>query len=215
MWFLILAILFWGYLIVKLGLERAGIKRHEREYNKANKEAGEFFKKYSISSYEWGKLKHWSEITNQDTKQEYYADIEAMQSELTATIGINPSYDMIYWGILAKQGKIPPELEFPVGYDTPLSFKSVHDFDCYFYDYTPNERNWFFLKFLKWYDKTIREHGMEYKLVYARQVPKNSGYGSSLSEKIGDIERFSSEEDPFLIVAYWEPLRSKAETVCY
>lgn len=215
MWFLILALLFWGYLLVKLGSERLKIKGNKTRCVKSEKEADEFFEKYSVSDYEWERLTHWFEIENQNTKHKYYVSVEAIKTELSTIIGVEPTYNMIYWGVLAKQGKIPPKSEISFGYNNPLSFKSVHDFDYCFYDYTPEERNWFFLDYLKWYDKTISENGMEYKLVYARVIHQTSGGNSFLSDEVGDIEAISHDIDPFLIVAYWKPLRAKVEKECH
>lgn len=209
MWYLILALLLWGYLLVKLGSEKLETKEYRDRNDKAKKGADEFFKRYSIPEYEWDKLTHWFEINNQDMRNKYYNSIETMKAELLPVIGIKPTNDMVYWGLLAKQGKIPPatNLEF-FHYENPLSFDSVHGFDYCAYDYTPEERQWFRLNYLKWYDKTIRENGMEYKLVYARA----SLDSRLLSDEIGYIEDISHNVDPFCIIAYWEPLRSKAKS---
>lgn len=98
MWFLILALLFWGYLLVKLGSERLKIKGNKTRCVKSEKEADEFFEKYSVSDYEWERLTHWFEIENQNTKHKYYVSVEAIKTELSTIIGVEPTYNMIYWG---------------------------------------------------------------------------------------------------------------------
>lgn len=177
--------------------------RLEYETNKIQRK--EFFEKYAIDMYEWNRLTHWFDIRNSDLRHTYYEKIILLKEELSPVIGIEPTDAMIYWGIIAKQGKIPPELEFSgTGFSNLLSYRTVHQFDDYFYDYTPEERNWFRLKFLKWYDKTLCENGMEYKLVCEREND-DLGCGEQFNI-IGNIEDLSYKHDPFRIVAYWEPL---------
>ena len=211
MWSFLIALFGDSYLLFKYVHESSTKMANEKISNRNKLKEDDFFAKYSVSSYEWERIKCWFKITDENLKHDYYEKLEQVGDEITEAIGIKATYSMKCWGYLSKQGKIPPSLEFSIGYADQLSFSSVRDFEYCFYDYTPEERNWFFLKFLKWYDRTIRENGMEYKLLYARSNPMSEGFGYTLSESIGNIEDISKNEEPFRIVAYWEPLRSKAE----
>lgn len=211
MWSFLIALFGGAYLLCRYIHESSTKMANEKIANRNKLEEDDFFNKYSVSSYEWERIKYWFKITDVNLKQEYYEKLEQVGEEITEAIGIEATPGMKDWGCLAKQGMIPPKLEFSIGYARQLSFQSVGDFEYCFYDYTPEERNWFFLKFLKWYDRTIRENGMEYKLLYARSNPMSEGFGYTLSESIGNIEDISNNNEPFRIVAYWEPLRSKAE----
>lgn len=193
------------YSAKKIHSDKNTTKKARLEYESKKIRKKEFFAEYSIDMYEWNRLTHWFEISNSDLRHTYYEEVTSLKEELLSVIGIEPTDTMIYWGIIAKQGKIPPELEFSgTGFSNLLSFRTVHQFDDYFYDYTPEERNWFRLGFLKWYDKTLRENGMKYKLVCKRE---NEDLGSGEQFKIiGNIEDLSYKHDPFRIVAYWEPM---------
>lgn len=211
MWSFLFALFGSIYLLYKYIAESSTKVAKEKNANRNKLKEENFFAKYSVSLYEWERIKNWFKIADANLKHEYYEKLERVGGEITEAIGIEATQGMKDWGYLAKQGKIPPSLEFSIGYADQLSFSSVRDFEYCFYDYTPEERNWFFIKFLKWYDKTMQENGMEYKLLYARSNPMSEGFGYTLSESIGSIEDVSNNEEPFRIVAYWEPLRSKAE----
>lgn len=202
--FEIFGALFGGaYLATKLKSDKTKRVKYQAEYNQKKEIKDAFFNKYATDVYEWEKLTHWFKIANPDDKQMYYDEIRSLEEELTPIVGIKPTSSMIYWGMLAKKGKIPPEMEVSNINNSLLSPLSVHDFDYCFYDYTPEERNWFRLNFLQWYDKTICDNGMEYKLLYVKRI--HDTRVNEIPKVISNIEVLS-HDDPFGITAYWEPM---------
>lgn len=215
MWAFIISLFGFIYLIYKYLCESSTRRTTRRNKEEIRARESEFFSKYAFPSYDWERIRNWFSINDESLRSKYYKDINETEKEIEESIGVKATSDMTSWGVLAKQGRIPPEGEFCYRNTYQLSYKSVRGFDYCFYDFTPEERNWFFIKFLKWYDRTIRENGMEYSLVYARKIQIKGGFTYTLSETIGSVKDISENDDPFLIVAYWEPIRDKVEGMFY
>ena len=161
------------------------------------------------------------------------AEIQRIERELTELMdGLKPSDEMLKAAYFATKGKVPRQemsaiydfqnilyyrhFQFwknktynkyiKLGYDTPLFSKKY---------------NIAYLKFLKWYDQTLRDNGMEFPLMCVEHPREKHGYNRATKENYvnhiyyyQDRKEISQCEDIHEAVCFWEPLeRNRARKI--
>ena len=125
-------------------------------------------------------------------------EFEEVRSEIREVIGTEPHYEQIKWGYFAKKGYIPTICEFNNIYSI---FNSIFSFGYYcdesWEQLSYEERCDAHLKFLKWYDKTLRDNGFPYELFYA--VKKDDFAYARDAKPISECESFDR------VIAFWKP----------
>ena len=196
----------------------------------------EFQKKYFASKEEWELVINKGENSPFPEIQELYkTKYDNAKKELTEVIGVEPTTRMITYGVLAKEGKLPYELGSPSS-DKPYwagnphysggdPFKLLFSFREFAYSFDGAivygeavthkrrlaeiekiERMDYALKYWQWYDKTLRENGMEEKMLYSRKViSSNVNIKPYITKPLGSVEEMSSETDLTDVFIYWEP----------
>lgn len=153
-------------------------------------------------------------------------EIQRIERELTELMdGIKPSDEMLRAAYFATKGQVPlkerstlydfqhvlcfrhyqswKNKELGDWYDTPLFVKKYHRA---------------YLKFLKWYDQTLRDNGMEFPLMCVEHPREKRGYNRATKEYYvdhiyyyQDRKEISQCEDLHEMICFWEPVvRSKA-----
>lgn len=138
-----------------------------------------FIHKYMASEQEIKDVEE--QIKNQTS------EIKALERSLTRLLGRKPTREMLIWGTLAKNGKIPrlDRHDFTAsGYTTDakhnvLRYEHIRSWcECSgeLSEHELNAMETSRLKFLIWYDKKLRDNGMEYPLVFMPPMGVPSRY---------------------------------------
>lgn len=196
-----------GYILVNK------IETESSQRQRASDDLNEFSLKYSATLSEQTKAE---KLIKADTPQ-----IEELRLELKGEIGEPPTYQMILFAYLAKQGKIPSRGHLN-SYEVSASpFSNFHDlingeklsklglYGGVYQDAVIHIRQ-ARLKFLKWYDKELRSHGMKYKLMYVCRNSKDSGY--HIKDAMWIDECTALGED---VAVFWTPMRLSVEDLIY
>lgn len=139
--------------------------------------------------------------------------IQELEDKLTAEIGMKPQKHMLLWGYLAKSGKIPCRDTSCCSYNLNrwnvlidaydgayANVKSEMNTSISRYD-ALDEIQAARLKFLKWYNKEMKAHGMEYELMCVKT-------GSDGKRHIADAKRIEDCQNLRDVAAFWMPARS-------
>lgn len=192
-WFFVAVIMF-IILGVKIHGEKVTHKKNEEEFKKqwdeANKDREAFQQEYAASYELEAEMRKKSIQIDSDTLE--------LRKRIVAEAGIKPTDDMIFYALLAQKGKLSQEESYggfnttmgPSEYEAPRPYMII-------------ER-----KFMIWYDKELRNHGMKHKLLFLKEDDKMAFYGGAkyeLAKWVGD--------DPDIMMGkyFWTPLRKSSQ----
>ena len=133
-----------------------------------------------------------------------------LAAEIEEAIGYEPDINMLHWGYLAKEGKIPYHIA-STSQKTAESirtnmFNSTYRFLKEDPQYVPSlESQNAKLKFLQWYDKTLQENGVEFPLMCIEWDEKTmSGHKRQLRySRRKSIQKCTK---PRWAAFFWEPI---------
>ncbi len=153
------------------------------------------------------------------------AEIQEVEKELTELMdGIKPSDEMLKAAYFATKGQVTLNQLYPsYDFQTILSYKHSSfwmgsTFGKYINEgYEPEpfikRCDIAYLKFLKWYDQTLRDNGMEYPLMCIEHSREHRGYHPRSKESFveythyyKDRKEISQCEDAHEVVCFWEPI---------
>ena len=190
------------YLLLRVGFENNSIAANKARYNKRIQEFDNFCNKYSATREEAEEVQKMILSASPDL-----ADIKKELEEVT---GIFPTHSMIKWGYLAKQGKVMSRDAFTSAIDTVLTT----DHDLWYWqprwrdNYTEQELREARAKFLKWYDKELQAHGMEWPLMFCKHregdLVKGTGYAIYHTRYARSVQECTEASGT---VFFWYPTR--------
>lgn len=163
------------YLILALGLglilfckyasDKHSTKNFEAQYESEIQQSDSFICKYAISFDEMNRIKRMVEAKD--------SAIVDFSDELCEIIKMTPTPPMIVWGFLAKHGRLPRWTDVyywdsnnPLANEHDLIWRDVTGWKHLDIQEIREAR----LRFLLWYDKELRSHGIEERLLY---IPAN------------------------------------------
>ena len=198
MWSLVLLVLF----LLFRGAIGVRDSIYDADYDYRRSEAEEFLAKYELSKDE--SMEIYLKLGRYDCRNEF----KDLREEISKVIGGDiPSIDMMLFGYAAKMGKIPYRMTGsscincrPLGASSSFWNLSGFGKEVLVKKYD----------FYVWYDKTIREHGMEYQLLYAPITVDN--YLARLKDAV-PISELNREEFVNMSTIFWYPTRIYAH--CY
>ncbi|MGN1114935.1 MAG: hypothetical protein ACI4RC_07435 [Oscillospiraceae bacterium] len=187
---LIAILIFWFF---KSTCDYADSCGFEIKYRKEEKKCDEFFAKYGISEMEMYKLKDY-------LRYEQCDEIVELNNFLTELTGYAPTWDMLLWGYLATKGKIPCKsvvsssesilnASYPQNWCSKVPSKEYHG------RAHPSELITPRIKYLRWYNETLRSNGVNEDIMFAPENP----YSKELiyvydSKKIQSIRGISDDQ---------------------
>lgn len=154
---------------------------------------------------------------------EIYAEVQALEKELTDYLGMKPTGAMLKAAYFARKGKIPPELRYRShDFKNILCYRHINAWmnqevgDLIKVGYDPDIfRDKFdaaYLKFLKWYDVTLDENGVECSLMCIEHPKEHRIYDKYLKRSgkeyvyyYKDRIELSHCTNVHEVVCFWEP----------
>lgn len=155
------------------------------------------------------------------------AEVQRIERELTELMdGLKPSKEMLEAAYFATKGKVPLQIMFNLyNFRNILYYrhfgswagKALDKYARFGYDVdTPFFRKKYditYLKFLKWYDQTLRDNGMEFPLMCVEHPREKHEYDRVLEKDrvihvyyYQDRKEISQCEDIHEALCFWEPL---------
>ena len=205
MWWVIGFMIVAIYLLIRLGGEKVGVGSVRRARGREEKKAEEFFEKYGADINEYGEIereiKFWTPM------------VQKVFDEISQIIDLPPTEPMLVWAILAEKGKVPP-LPF-INLTGCTVLEDMHDAVWL------NNKSYFVssekcyeerLKYLKWYDKKLRDNGMEYELMgipWDKKDGKDAGHFIYRRKNMIPIKDYTALTQDVL---FWEPIE---KSLCY
>lgn len=181
--YLLLALGLWIYVIARFRKEKVDRSKSSEEHTvrfAAEKNDHDMF----LESYAAP-----DDMEEQARAKVYRNDQDAqfMRDMISSEAGIIPTADMLVRALLAQHGKISKKAAYSGFRTSPSGMKSMEE-----------ER-----KFLVWYDKELRAHGVGYKLLFTT-------WNDNTKLKAGDLSvaKWVAENNVVTSgVYFWEPIR--------
>ena len=176
--YLILALGLLIYIMAVRGNEKANKKINDKEFRErqdAKYHAHDMFLKTYAASEELAEQMHDKAYSDDD-------DVLLIRDRISSEANVYPTYDMIILALIAQYGKIPKTAAY-FGFQTlPYGMRCLEE-----------ER-----RFLVWYDKELRSHGVDHKLLFAT---RDCHYGLTEGEWVAECDTMATG------VYFWEPIR--------
>lgn len=161
---------------------------------------------------------------------EIYAEVQALEKELTDYLGMKPTDAMLKAAYFARKGKIPPELKYRTHkfqnilcYQHIITWMRQEFGELINMGYEPEvfreKCDAAYLKFLKWYDVTLEENGVEYPLMCIEQPREHRGYNKNAKSNFKNYVYYYKDrielshcKNAHKVVCFWEPVEKRGKT---